>query len=77
MFAPPVSEFELTMLEGVPATAVGPGPAVVLCLAGRAEVFEGATCTTLAQGEAVLATGPDVRVRAPGTVVVGRCPLAR
>lgn len=76
VFAPPVSEFELTMLNRVDQRTLGIGPTIVLCLAGRAEVREQDDKTVLGSGDAVYVhAGAEVRVPR-GRVAVSRCPLA-
>ena len=77
VFAPPVGEFELSLLEVGADTTLGPGPAIVLALTDEARISQNGDATTLAGGEAAFVTGPGVAVRAlAGRVAVGRCPLA-
>lgn len=75
VFAPPVGEFELTVMHDTRDTQVYHGPAIVLCLERSATVNSprGETLS-LTPGQAVfLPAGGLVRATA-GRVAVGRCP---
>jgi mannose-6-phosphate isomerase len=76
VFAPPVDEFELTMIDRRPEVDCG-GPAIVLCLEGKAEVTRADASELLTHGDSVFVPHGAFFVRADGgRVAIGTCPLA-
>lgn len=76
VYAPPVAEFELTVLTSVREARIGSGPAMVLVLSGEALVSQADQNSALTAGNSVLVSGADIVIRASrARVAVGRCPL--
>jgi mannose-6-phosphate isomerase len=75
VFSPPVSEFELVVLEGPCRAEVGPGPSVVLCLDGEASVRTVSGHEPLRPGTSVFSQSRHITVETrAGRVAIGRYP---